>query len=414
MPPVIPTAPTDPAARRLQLAAFRVSLPAPPTTAGRGEPPTQLLVCPLGSHDARDRGTVLVDAVTLDGFAAAMAAARLGPRIALDFEHNTVPGTTAYGVEAEPRRIAAWGVAVTTPQGLALAGLEWTPAGRTAWAEGLYQDISPAVIQDAATGRVLALHSAALCRHGELEGLTLEAAISGAATLALTATLGRSDSVGSGAKTDQTDSVGLVASPVKSGVPAFSHPPGKSNSGSVGIKTDSVGLFANQTKIMTTNPEKIKHHPALVALLKALGADLAAETDEAAYEAAVTAAATALQELQSAAPTALSAQLTALSNQVAALTRSEDQLSRQRLLDQATAQGKIIPLSAEQVAAVPLSVLQALVAAAKPGEVPLQKSDTPAPTAPAVTALSAETLERYRMLGVTPEQVAEMEKGKAA
>ncbi|MGL6351781.1 MAG: phage protease [Aeromonas sp.] len=412
------TAPHNgPAAPRLQLAAFRVALQALPTAsqAGRGEPPERLLVCPLGSHDARDRGTVLVDELTLSGFAAAMAAARIGPRIALDFEHNTVPGTPAYEAEAEPRRIAAWGVAQATPQGLVLAGLEWTPAGRAAWTEDLFQDISPAVIQDAATGRVLALHSVALCRHGELPGLTLEGAISAAQMLALTANFERSDSVGSGVKKDQTDSVGLVASPAKSGVGAFSHPPGKSNSDSVGIKSDSVGSFSNQANQTMTNPnEKMKHHPALVALLKALGADLAAESDEAAYEAAVTAAAGALEKLQAAAPVALSAQITALQTAVTALTRSDEQLSRQRLLDQATAQGKVIPLSAEQVAQVPLSVLQSLVAVAKPGEVPLGKGVTAEPVKPAVTALSAETLARYKALGVTPEQVAELDKAKAA
>jgi len=72
-----------------------------------------------------------------------------------------------------------------------------------------------------------------------------------------------------------------------------------------------------------------------------------------------------------------------------ALAARQDQLEKDVLIAQATAAGKIIPLSAEAVKLTPLSVVRELVATATPGVVPT----TPTPAAketPAVKALSAE------------------------
>ncbi len=89
--------------------------------------------------------------------------------IALDFEHGTVPGTRAYKESMEPRPVAAYGTLdVIENEGVFFNVSRWTPKGE---AEALnYQDLSPAVATDEA-GEVIFIHSAALCRNGDIEGL---------------------------------------------------------------------------------------------------------------------------------------------------------------------------------------------------------------------------------------------------
>ena len=91
-------------------------------------------------------------------------------KIALDFEHNTVPGSPEFERTNEPRRVAAYGVPTVIPgDGLYLEALEWTPSGK---AEALnYADLSPAVEFDAA-GNIVFVHSVALTRNGAVEGLS--------------------------------------------------------------------------------------------------------------------------------------------------------------------------------------------------------------------------------------------------
>lgn len=91
-------------------------------------------------------------------------------RVALDFEHNTVPGSPEYERSTEPRRVAAYGIPrIVAGEGLFLENLEWTPAGK---AEALnYADLSPAVELDA-QGNITFIHSVALTRNGAVEGLS--------------------------------------------------------------------------------------------------------------------------------------------------------------------------------------------------------------------------------------------------
>lgn len=91
-------------------------------------------------------------------------------RVALDFEHNTVPGSPEYERSQEPRKVAAYGNPRIVPgDGLFLENLEWTPAGK---AEALnYADLSPAVEFDE-SGNITFVHSVALTRNGAVEGLS--------------------------------------------------------------------------------------------------------------------------------------------------------------------------------------------------------------------------------------------------
>lgn len=91
-------------------------------------------------------------------------------KIALDWEHNTVPGSPEFERTAEPRSVAAYGVPrIVAGEGLFLESLEWTPEGKKSALN--FADLSPAVQFDDA-GNVVFVHSVALTRNGAVEGLS--------------------------------------------------------------------------------------------------------------------------------------------------------------------------------------------------------------------------------------------------
>lgn len=85
-------------------------------------------------------------------------------RVALDFEHNTYPGSPAYLESVEPRKVAGFGtIEVVEGEGVYLCVDSWTPQG----AEGAvnYCDVSAVPAMDK-FGNVVAVKSVALCRNG--------------------------------------------------------------------------------------------------------------------------------------------------------------------------------------------------------------------------------------------------------
>ena len=321
---------------------------------GEGELPTRLVVAPWGEHDARKRGLVKVNQRTLDGFNAAQSSLRLD-RVAIDFEHNTVPGTPAHEASTEPRKVAGYGTPVVLSNvGIVLENIEWTPEGKAALEGGHYQDLSPTAFR-AEDGTVLGLHSVALCRHGELEGLTIESAKAAAALLPLFTAL----------------SAEISPSP--------------------------------STPALNSDMKE-----ALLKLLAALGLTVTPEMDDDAVTALMAdyadkAAAKKEEVKEEAKPDAMGAEL--------ANVRAElDAVRKERVIDAARIEGKIIPLSADAIKLTPLSVLEELVRAAKPGEVPLKKAgESPAPGLGDKTpadAFTAEEKEVFAKFGLTPEAVA--------
>ncbi|BET67203.1 hypothetical protein ASA1KI_21210 [Opitutales bacterium ASA1] len=134
------------------------------------ELPKRLLVAPWG-HSKSVKGPVVVNETTLAELPGNQVRANFARRVALDFQHNTVPETDAYKAEKEPRRVAAFGVPrVVAGEGVYLEQLEWTPEGREAYSGKHYPDLSPAVAFNA-RGEVVFLHSAALVRQGAIPGL---------------------------------------------------------------------------------------------------------------------------------------------------------------------------------------------------------------------------------------------------
>lgn len=338
-------------AASLTLCAFRAAA----FDAAGGSLPSRLVICPAGTSDARERGKVIVNAETFDGLEARQNAAKLGMRLALDAEHCTVPGTSAYLAEKEPRTVLAWAtLSGDAKTGLVYENIEWTPLGIEAHKNKQFQDISPAVFRRA-DGTVIAVHSAALCRQGEIDGLTLEAAAAGAQLAPFFAAL-------------------------------------------------SAAEVSTTTTTLTTAPMK----DLILTILKALGIDIDPAADDAAIEAAAKGAPDKIAAMKPAAMSAdmqaLQAQLTTLSAEVKTLTGERDTYARNELVRQAQAEGKVIPLSAEVIAVTPLNVLTEIVKQAKPGEVPLgrttttteKKKDEP-------EAFTAETAETFTKMGLTEE-----------
>lgn len=147
------------------LLAFR----SPSPLAGLTELPSRLLIAKWGNNEST-RGDFTVNERTAK-FLPAMQKLLGFDSIALDFEHNTVPGTEAYKADKEPRNIAATGRPVVVPgEGIYVERLQWTPSGEKSVREGLHPDLSPTIKTDDA-GSVVFMHSAALCRQGAVPDL---------------------------------------------------------------------------------------------------------------------------------------------------------------------------------------------------------------------------------------------------
>lgn len=341
--------------------------------------PDRLLILPWGQHDLGKRGTALCDATTAALFSEAMRTLKFNGPVALDFNHNSLPGHAAYLAEKEPRRKAAWGTPLVVPgEGIYLTALSWTPEGRDAFLGGHFQDISPVIFRDKAN-HVIAIHSAALCDHGEVDGLTIEAATAPPELQSAFAAL-------SSLPVSQSPSLPVSKSP-------------------------------------TTPPMKPEILAALAALLKGMDIELAAEPDDTMLADALTAAAGKVDDMKAKltaaaappekkeAPVALSVdanqyltELTELKKRVATIQGEADQARRDALMAEAIRDGKIIPLTSELWNKAPVDVCEGLVQAAKAGEVPTSKK-TPdghqEDNKP--LALSAEVMSN---MGLTAEDLA--------
>jgi len=281
--------------------------------------------------------------------------------IALDFEHNTVPGTDAYKEATEPRPVAAYGVPRLVPDdGLYLEQITYTPAGK---ANALnFIDLSPTVHIDKATGEVDLLHSVALTRAGAVVGLSyysIEAEIKPATggtemdwkkmLIALT-----------GAAEDVADE-------------------------------DLAKMFETKLTAMST--------AAVEPVQTALSA-LSARVDG-----------LKPAEGQDGEMTALSTKVATLSDELTALSGELVAMRRQAVCEQAMREGKVIPLSAEQVAATEPKVLAEMVSKL-PVTVPVDRrtpENIQALSAAGVTTALKTVAERC---GMDPAKVAEVNKAK--
>lgn len=105
-------------------------------------------------------------------------------KVALDFEHNTFPGTAAYKESTEPRPVAGFGeIEVVEGKGVYLTMSSWTPEGERMAVN--FADVSAGAVTDK-DGNVVAIASVALCRAGAVDGMDfVEAPLSGGVSSAL-------------------------------------------------------------------------------------------------------------------------------------------------------------------------------------------------------------------------------------
>jgi phage I-like protein len=131
------------------------------------ELPVRVKLLNWGSNETTTKGVVKVGKKTLAALAANQA--RYGfDRIALDYNHNSLPGHPNF--QPDPRKVGAYGKPVVVEgDGLYLEALGYTPSGKEHARE--YSDLSPTPLLDE-SGEVVFLHSVALCPQGEVKGLT--------------------------------------------------------------------------------------------------------------------------------------------------------------------------------------------------------------------------------------------------
>jgi len=128
------------------------------------------------------KGPVLITALTAEEMPRNQREAGFS-RIAIDFEHNTVPGTPAYKEFPPPHDIAGYGTPVVIPlaadgsnieeAGLWVLNVEWTPIGKKKAQN--YRALSPTPARNK-NGELVFIHSVALVPNGAVEGLTFFAA----------------------------------------------------------------------------------------------------------------------------------------------------------------------------------------------------------------------------------------------
>ncbi|MCX6901700.1 MAG: hypothetical protein NT105_23725 [Verrucomicrobia bacterium] len=130
--------------------------------------PTRLKLLHWGDNDTRF-GNLKVNESTMALLPKNQLRAKR-PRPHGDLQHQTVEGTQFY--KGEPCHLSArrWTPEVVAGEGLFACSIEWNPIAEEYKAD--YPDVSAAVAT-APDGTVTFVHSFALCRHGEVDGITL-------------------------------------------------------------------------------------------------------------------------------------------------------------------------------------------------------------------------------------------------
>ena len=140
--------------------------------AATGQLPTRVKVLGWG-RNATSEGVILVDDLTVKVFAANQKA--IGrEQVAIDFEHNTVPGTPEYLRTAEPRAIGGYtNLVCVTGEGIFGEAVTYTATGQKSAADFADLSLAPYLDKD---NRVIGAHSVGLTRTGATYGITFSQA----------------------------------------------------------------------------------------------------------------------------------------------------------------------------------------------------------------------------------------------
>ena len=272
-------------------------------------------------------------------------------QIALDYEHNTCPLSSAYKQSQEPRPVAAFlSVDVVEGQGVFVNVDRWTPSGLENAHN--YCDLSATPMMDA-EGNVVAVVAVALTRTGAVPGITFSQA-------ALAALAAMEDE----------------------------------NKNPEGIEMNWKEIVAKQLGLEPGCTDE-QLQSAWKAHLEQVAAKPAAKPDTAALSA------TEVGEIVA----------TAVQASTAALSARLDAQEKQKIVDEARGEGKVVCLSAELMGKLSLDEIKAHCAAL-PVAVPLAAL-TPVTIAEGRTvALSATEMEVCASLGLTPEAYAKEKERK--
>lgn len=269
-------------------------------------------------------------------------------QVALDFEHNTFPGTAAYKESREPRPVAGFGsIEVVEGRGVYLTMSSWTPEGERMAVN--YADVSAGAVTDK-DGNVVAVSSVALCRAGAVDGMDfVEAPLSGGVSSALSGIIDNNNQEG-----QAMDFKALL------------------------IKSLGLGDDATDEAIQAALAKALERKP-----------DENREARQAAMSAAVKAAvAEAVKPIQ---------------EQVAALSAAAVAHEKRDLVAEAAREGKVVALSADALAKLSVEDLKATIAKTAV-TVPLS-AKTPATVKE--TAPSGEVPDEFRRIalncGVSPD-----------
>jgi phage I-like protein len=353
--------------KTVRLTPFRISNGA---LAARDLPP-RLKLLDWGRNQTV-KGTVVVNETTAQ--ALPLNQARRGfDRVALDYEHNTVPGTPEFTRTREPREVAAYGVPVVVPgEGLFLEQAEYTPSGRQHARN--YIDLSPAPELNE-RGEVVFLHSAALCRQGAVEGLTFFSV---------------EVAEGSGATGENSEEEKALMDKVMALLRK-----------ALGLKDD-----AGEDQIVAA----VQGVTALSARLEAIEGQMKPLVALTAADGTLTVLSTGVDTLKAdLAGLKDGKAIETLQGQVAGLSAALDGVRREILCHNARLQGKVIPLTAEQIAKSDLATLSAMIEKLPAGEVPLVALSAGAIQAPGAAGAGVLTEADKRVAlacGLDPANVA--------
>ena len=277
-------------------------------------------------------------------------------QVALDFEHNTFPGTAAYKESSEPRPVAGFGtVEVVEGKGVYLTMSSWTPEGEKMAVN--YADVSAGAVTDK-DGNVVAVASVALCRAGAVEGMDfVEAPLSGGVSSALSGIINQDGGL-------------QPASPKQKGTAMDFR--------ALLIKSLGLGDDATDEAIQAALAKALERKP-----------DENQEARQAAMSEAVKAA--------------VAEAVKPIKEQVAALSAAAVDHEKRDLIAEAAREGKVVALSADALAKLSVEDLKATIAKTAV-TVPLS-ARTPATVKE--TAPSGEVPEEFKKIamncGVSPE-----------
>jgi len=323
----------------------------------KGELPSRLKLFDWGTNKT-NKGDFIVDDRTHACFAENQEA-MARQTIQVDFNHNTVEGSPAYLAAKGSPEIAGYGVPVCVRgKGIFLEKIDTTPHGVDKAAD--YKDLSPAPLATD-DGLVVGLHSVALVPAGSTDGLTLESAALKALSASLKV-LSVPEPMSGGPKTK----VNAYANGQSSNDKLMEEETMKKIHEALGLEDG-----ASYEQVC----EKLKPMYEMKGGKKGpldsphSGTEIITHTLDAKIAAALGAAITPLQ-----------AEVTRLQTELASRAATDEQAEKDRIMAQASKDGKIVPLTTDEVKEISVKLLNSVVGKLKGGQIPVELKSKTRPT----------------------------------